>query len=233
MSDIRRLARTVLPRGLRRKLRPLHRRYVFRRALARFRRDPAAHAYAGSPVLGDLVYGWGNESWSAMTGFLAESLNEALQARGPILECGSGLSTVLVGIVAASRGLAHVALEHQDAWARKVRAELARYAPASVVEWRPLADYGDYEWYETRAPLPADRFSLVVCDGPPGDTRGGRYGLVPVMSAHLAPGCVILLDDAHREAEREIAQRWTRELPASAELLGEGRQHVRLVVGSE
>ena len=50
---------------------------------------------------------------------------------------------------------------------------------------------------------------------------GGRYGLVPVMRERFAPGCVILLDDAQRTAERMIAERWARELGASLALEGD------------
>jgi hypothetical protein len=45
-----------------------------------------------------------------------------------------------------------------------------------------------------------------VCDGPKGTTRGGRYGLAPVMKDRLAPGCIVLLDDTSREAERAIIE---------------------------
>jgi len=74
------------------------------------------------------------------------------------------------------------------------------------------------------------RFALVVCDGPPADTPGGRYGLVPVMREHLSRGCVILLDDAEREHERTIALRWQTELSTSHELIRCGKPLIRMVV---
>jgi hypothetical protein len=78
----------------------------------------------------------------------------------------------------------------------------------------PLKSYAGYSWYDPPLSRWSRNFSLVVCDGPPADTPGGRYGLAPIMREHLAPGCVILLDDAEREPEREIAQRWSAELDA-------------------
>lgn len=60
-----------------------------------------------------------------------------------------------------------------------------------------------------------NRFGLVVCYGPPGDTPGGRYGMLPVMRARLDRRCVILLDDVQRPAEREVAGRWAQELNAA------------------
>lgn len=76
-----------------------------------------------------------------------------------------------------------------------------------------------------------DRFTLVICDGPPGSIRGGRYGLVPIMKERLKPGCVILLDDAAREQEQTIAGKWEAELGASSEILGSKKPYIRLMVG--
>jgi hypothetical protein len=56
-----------------------------------------------------------------------------------------------------------------------------------------------------------DEFSLVVCDGPPGSTKGGRYGLLPVLGGRLPPGSTILLDDAGRPGELELIKRWEAE----------------------
>jgi hypothetical protein len=75
-----------------------------------------------------------------------------------------------------------------------------------------------------------DSFPLVVCDGPPGSTKGGRYGLVPIMREWLKPGCVILLDDAGREQERAIARRWEAELGASSETLGSIKPYIEMTV---
>ena len=37
-----------------------------------------------------------------------------------------------------------------------------------------------------------DNFSLVICGGPPGSTRGGRAVLLSVMGANLAADCIVL-----------------------------------------
>ena len=50
------------------------------------------------------------------------------------------------------------------------------------------------------------------------------------MREHLAPGCVILLDDAEREPEREIAQRWSAELDATQQFVDDAKPFIRLVV---
>jgi hypothetical protein len=94
----------------------------------------------------------------------------------------------------------------------------------------PLGQYGEFDWYCPNMETLPDRFSVVTCDGPPGDTLGGRYGLVPVMHHHLRSGSVILLDDAEREHEQEVAKRWEAELPAKAIWIDGRKPFIRLVV---
>jgi hypothetical protein len=74
----------------------------------------------------------------------------------------------------------------------------------------PLIDHGDYEWYATSPELPGG-FAVVICDGPPGSTKGGRYGLIPVAEGLLRPDVVVLLDDADRPGEQEMLRRWQSE----------------------
>ena len=51
-------------------IRGAHREFVFARALARFGRDPARAIAESQGVLNDLIYGWGNEGWSAHNQYL-------------------------------------------------------------------------------------------------------------------------------------------------------------------
>jgi hypothetical protein len=95
--------------------------FVFQQAMQQFLKDPGACAYPGNPVLIDLIYGWGNEAWSARDEYLAGCINHALVSDGPILECGSGLSTLLLGAVAKRRGHSHWVLEHKPDWAKRVQ----------------------------------------------------------------------------------------------------------------
>ena len=197
-----------------------------------FLRDPDACKQPGNPILIDLIYGWGNKSWSALDEYLASCIEHTLASQGSILECGSGLSTILLGAIAQRQGRSYWALEHTPEWAARVQRYLNRYQLNAVVLCaKPLKDYGDFCWYD--APLesmPDSSFSLVVCDGPPGATKGGRYGLVPVMRERLKSGCVILLDDAEREQERTIAARWQVELSTSFEILGSQKPYIELTL---
>jgi hypothetical protein len=135
---------------------------------------------------------------------------------GPIVECGSGLSTVVLGVAAALSGRQLYTFEHERQWGERT----LRHLPPSARDYvrlnlTPLRDYGEFDWYSLEnLPLP-DSIGFVVCDGPPGSTRGGRYGLGSVLGSRMARNCTVLLDDAQRDAEQTVARRWCRELGGS------------------
>lgn len=180
----------------------------------------------------DAIYGWGNEEWAAEERYLAEVVQSAERCAGPILECGSGLTTLLIGAVATRRALRLHSLENSTEWHARVTQALRDHGVAGVtVHLTPLRDFGAYEWYDVQGGELPDEFSLVVCDGPPASTRGGRGGMLPRMRGSLVPGCCILLDDASRPAERALVDRWREELGGDAKLIPGSRGFARIVIG--
>ncbi|HSS20820.1 MAG TPA: hypothetical protein VLL54_12155 [Pyrinomonadaceae bacterium] len=170
-------------------------------------------------VLESLSLGWGNEGYAANIDYLEEVVKNAATTDGPILECGSGLTTLLLGMLAGRRGIKVRSLEHSAEWRDRIAAVLKENQIMNVeVLSAPLRDYGDFSWYD--APLqemPKD-FRFVVCDGPPGMTKGGRYGLLPVVGSRLPQGAVIVLDDADRPGEMELVNRWQQETNLTVEV---------------
>lgn len=220
-----------VPSPVRSFIRGNRREVVFKNAMQVFLKDPATCAFPGHPVLLDLIYGWGNEAWSARDEYLAACINHTLSTTGPILECGSGLSSVLIGAIAKRRGQSHWILEHKPGWVSKVQNYLNDYGLDSLIITNPLKDYGDYYWYDLSLKEIPPSFSFVVCDGPPRRTKGGRYGLIPIMKEKLTPNCVILLDDANRKDELEIAARWANELSASFIIEGTVKPYIHMTLG--
>lgn len=207
--------------------------YRFWRAMRRFLADVQRGDDFHQELLAELVQGWGN-TWSAQYEYLDACLREARTTTGPILECGSGLSTLLIGAVAQSRGGRVWTLEHEPKWAEIIQKYLRKYRISSVtVSLAPIRSYGEFDWYALPSlqTLPG-KISMVVCDGPPGATRGGRYGLVSVMLDKLRHDCVLLLDDGAREQERLIAARWGQMIMAKPELIGTDKPYYRLRAGS-
>jgi hypothetical protein len=166
----------------------------------------------GAQMLIDLQTGWDNDGFAARTDYLKEVFQRAATVSGPILECGSGLTTILLGLVAGRRGIKTFSLEHHAEWRTRVTNVLAQFQIENVqVCLAPLRDYDGFSWYDPPfADLPVE-FELVICDGPPGETRGGRYGLWPVFAERLSKSSVILLDDTQRFGEAEVLRRWATE----------------------
>ncbi len=108
----------------------------------------------------ELVRIWGNP-WAADSDFLSAAALLAREARGPILECGSGLTTLVMA--AANPDVPIWALEHDPLWAGRVGNEARAHAFENVrLHCAPLRD----GWYVPPQDMPRE-FALVLCDGPP------------------------------------------------------------------
>lgn len=219
-----------VPAAVRERLRSLQHDHVFNRAMREFARNPAGWAFVGSPVMRNLVEHWKNPGWVASEEYLVACVEHAIFSKGPILECGSGLTTMLLGVIAAERGNTVWSLEHSATWYQHVQQRLAQRGIEGVQQFfAPIVSYDGFDWYD--APLTnLPDFSLVICDGPPGNTKGGRYGLLQVMQDKLMPGGIVLLDDAIRAEEQRIAERWSTEFGLSREVLGDEAPYVRLTL---
>jgi hypothetical protein len=67
-------------------------------------------------------------------------------------------------------------------------------------------------WYAVGA-LPGGAIDMLVVDGPPWTTGPlARYPAGPLLFRRLAPGAVVIVDDAARADEGAVLERW-REYP--------------------
>ena len=162
--------------------------------------------------------------WAGSPDFLLAVAEEIL-ARKPrtILECSSGVSTLVAARCAQIIGAGHVySLEHEPAYAAKTRALLTSYDLgnwATVLD-APLVGLEDGSRWYSLATLPSDLplAEMLVVDGPP--TAVGllaRYPALPRLASRLAPGFAIFVDDAARDDEREMVRRWCLEHPGLSE----------------
>lgn len=180
----------------------------------------------------DAIFGWGNERWTAEASYLAQVVRAAEKAKNSILECGSGLTTLMMGAIASRRNIHVHSLEHDANWHARVSEALTHFHLTHVtLHLAPLRDYGSYDWYDVQLETLPNDFSLVVCDGPPGVTRGGRSGVLPIMRGKMGTSFLILVDDTNRPGEGQLAQRWITELGAKAEVHVGGRGFARISVG--
>ena len=201
-------------------------------ALKRFIKSPKASLNPDNGILKDLIHGWNNINYSAHDEYLSSCIYNSLTHTGsPILECGSGLTTILIGIITSQTGNTLWSLENSEIWGERVRNILKRFKIDSVhLNVNPLKDYGVFYWYDPSQDSLPDKFGLVICDGPPGNTIGGRSGLISVMKTRLTKGTLILLDDASRPDEQKITESWRQELNAKVEIAGIRKPFYKIIL---
>ena len=128
-----------------------------------------------------------------------------------------------MGRLLAERGGRLTTVEHDPAWAAWVRSEIEREELGHVVELAlsPLepheGSWSGAPWYPDASisSLP-EGIDLLLVDGPPGYGEGmshSRYPAMDALAGRVAAQGLVILDDAGREPEREIVDRWARENP--------------------
>jgi hypothetical protein len=122
----------VLPGVVRNNIKRCAQRYAFEYAFHRIAAI-APNKVPSRELLEQLRTGWGNEGWSGRTAYLEEVAKWAAITPGPVLECGSGLTTILLGLYAGRRGVPVWTLEHAFDWHDRMTDVLFR-KNISVVE---------------------------------------------------------------------------------------------------
>lgn len=176
--------------------------------------------------------------WAASTDLLGETLRTlALHPAQLIVELGSGLSTLVLAAALRRQGGGRlVSIEADADYLLRTRAQLAlhgldawvelRHAPLRQIEFEGVAR----PWYDTAQLIDLRQIDLLFIDGPPTALRRDiRYPALPFFWERLAPGAVVLLDDANRRAERRIAQLWQRRYPAHYEHLSLEKGALRVI----
>jgi hypothetical protein len=168
------------------------------------------HRLPSVPALMLFSFAWGNMGYGGTVRLLRHICRTMKRCeQNVILECGSGASTVLMGILAKRYNSTIIALENHEGWAQYMQAVIRDYKLDAVqVFHAPLCDYDSFSWYSVPDEVRVQCFSLVVCDGPPAATPGGRYGLLPVLGSCLTENCTVLLDDTNRAGERRTISQW-------------------------
>lgn len=155
-------------------------------------------------------------SWKADTGFLHRIVDMIEEMRPQVVvELGAGASSLVCAkalqrngggrLVSYDQHAGFVAataewLESQGVAAELRHAPLARSVPGWPGQWYDLAD------------IP-ESIDLLIIDGPPWTVHPYVRGAAESLFDRLAPGGVVLLDDAARPGERVVARRWRERHP--------------------
>lgn len=208
----------LIPAQLKRPAKAAQLSYIFGRGMQELRNLPPG-TVPSRELLKKLRLGWDNQGWDAKLDYFDEIVRRAVATRGPILECGSGLTTLVLAHLCAQRNVETWVLEHNAQWHGRVSKALKRHGlPGVNLHLAPLRDYREFTWYDPPLSEMPSRFSLVICDGPPDLANGGRYGLLPILGERLESGAVILFDDADEPGQPEVLRRWAAERRVHVEM---------------
>jgi len=144
-------------------------------------------------------------SWALDRGALAElewRLNE-LQPK-VVLECGSGMSTVVLANYAVTHNAEVIVLEHDKRFWNQTRNLLRKHGLESAVDLRLAPLTGSPPMYDTELPK---GIQFVLVDGPP-NALGGRSAVFPAVQSFLKQPWEMWLDDSDRPEEQEAIQLW-------------------------
>ncbi len=163
-----------------------------------------------------------SRGWAASPDFLTVLIG-LVDSRRPatIVECGSGLSTLVLAASMRDLGRGRViAFDHDSVYVERTRDLLKRHR---LTEWAaiihaPLVNTTcpgwEGPWYglgESEEDLSVD---MLVIDGPPHWVAPlARYPALPLLRTRLASGAVVVLDDTDRPAESRIIELWIEAYP--------------------
>ena len=165
------------------------------------------------------------QGWAASPITISALVREIIDTKPSlVVEIGSGGSSVWVGYCLERQGGGRcISLEHDEEYAAKTRADVARHGLEQYVEvvHCPLTAVDvageTFQWYDLSKVEGLEGIDIVFVDGPPGTTGPlARYPALPVLRDRCAPGARFILDDAARPDERAIVQRWVEEHGAVA-----------------
>ena len=172
--------------------------------------------------------------WAGSPDFLLATHAE-IRRRRPrvVVECSSGVSTVVIARTLQLLGGGHVySLEHDAEYAHKTGELLDRFGLrdwASVLHAPLQATHTPTPWYREEAlPDAASPIDMLVVDGPPESTGPlAREPAFARLRSRMSASFAILVDDADRPDENEMVRRWlavepslrTRSVPAEKGLV--------------
>jgi predicted O-methyltransferase YrrM len=155
-------------------------------------------------------------SWKADTYFLWRIV-EAIERLRPreVVELGCGASTLVLAKALELNGGGRLSSFDQHAgFAESTARWLASHGLAATMRHAPIVEdptSWSHTWYDLTG-LPAE-IDLLVIDGPPWTLNPFVRGRAEQLFERIAPGGIILLDDAARPGERVVATRWRRDWP--------------------
>ncbi|WP_303925018.1 class I SAM-dependent methyltransferase, partial [Draconibacterium sediminis] len=164
-----------------------------------------------------------HKPWAVLPDFIYNLL-ELIKENKPatIVECGSGLSTLVGGYLAKNKIIKQfISVEHDKQFHEATLADLKEYGLEKYVTLvhTPLKsiyiDGEEWLWYDTDIiETKINEIDILLVDGPPGQLqKNSRYPAIPLLKKYFNNNTRIILDDSHRSDEQEIINKWLVESP--------------------
>jgi hypothetical protein len=184
--------------------------------------DPAVELPSG---LDGVLVGLPTGGWAFDRAGIGQLVRYYLSERPKcVIEFGSGTSTVVLAWLAHQAGLegTSVISFEQDPGVVRATSESLRergldqfvrvvLAPLSTIELDGMSlRCHDADVIESTLRGLAPVKMMVVIDGPSRVDTGSRYPIVPLVRRHITEPATFLLDDAWRDLELTVADRWSR-----------------------
>ena len=155
-------------------------------------------------------------SWKADT-YLLHRIVDEIETRRPkvVVELGSGATSLVIAKALALHGGGQLhSYDQHEPFVVQMRGWLAESGLAARFTHAPLAlrdPAWPGLWYDlTDVPATID---MLIIDGPPWAVHPFARGMAERLFDRVAPGGVVLLDDAARPGERVVARRWRKAWP--------------------
>ena len=154
-------------------------------------------------------------SWAASPDVLL-TLLELAQSSQParILDLGSGISTLVLAKSAPQASI--ISIDNSEEFAGKTRKLLATHGVSNVdLRIAPLTPHiSGVDWYDLAKLGDISNIDLLFVDGPPGSKNPkARHPAIAECVAKLNPRAIVVIDDAGRDGEKDMAHEFAKALP--------------------
>jgi predicted O-methyltransferase YrrM len=154
-------------------------------------------------------------SWAASPDVLL-TLLELSQNSKPshILDLGSGISTLVLAKSAPQATI--ISIDNSEEFAGKTKKMLETHGVTNVdVRVAPLKPHASgVDWYDLSKLRDISNIDLLFVDGPPGSKNPkARHPAVAECLSKLNPRAIVVIDDAGRDGEKDMAHEFARVLP--------------------
>jgi predicted O-methyltransferase YrrM len=154
--------------------------------------------------------------WAGSPDVLLTLIAEATKSKpARALDLGSGVSTLVLGKIAPQASV--ISIDNSPEYGAKTRELLDAHQITNVdLRIAPLKPHADgVDWYDLSQFTDIDQIDLLFIDGPPSteNNKRARHPAISVCLPKLSPRAIIVIDDAGREGEREMAELFAQKLP--------------------